>query len=138
MPLWTPSLALGVPTIDAQHQELFSRTDALLDAMRAGKPAEEVKALFAFLEEYCVQHFGSEERLMSALSYPETADHVGHHAHFVREFGVLKASLLAKGPSITVTLGVQQLVSGWLVKHIGSVDKRLAAWVNTPRSSARA
>ncbi len=138
MPTWNAGLAVGVPAIDSQHRELFSRVDTLLDAMKAGRPAEEAKSLFAFLEDYCVEHFGTEERLMTKLSYPELSDHLTHHAHFVKQFAALKGDLLAKGPSITVTLGIQQLVCGWLVKHIGTIDKRLAAWVNAPRAAARA
>ena len=70
MPIWNADLAVGVPDIDAQHQELFRRADALLAAMKERQPADrEVERLFLFLDEYCSRHFASEERLMREKKY---------------------------------------------------------------------
>lgn len=127
MPTWNSGLAIGVAAIDAQHQELFARADAVLEAMRAGQSAAEVQPTLAFLDDYCSRHFASEERLMRERSYPGLAEHVAQHQSFVKQFEALVAQFTAKGASPTVIIALQQLISGWLVKHVGAVDKKLAA-----------
>ena len=135
MPTWNPGLAIGVPAIDAQHVELFKRADALLAAMKAGRSTAELVSLLAFLADYCQRHFSAEEHLMRERAYPGLAEHVAQHAEFARKFEAITADLHAKGPSSAITIGLQQLVCRWLVAHIGTVDKRLAAFLaNTPIS----
>ena len=129
MPTWSQKLAIGVPAIDAQHKELFARADALLAAMGQGKSAQEVKPLLTFLDDYCSRHFASEERLMREKKYPGLKEHLAQHAAFVRQFQDVVQQFDAKGPSITVALGLQKLVSGWLVQHIGAVDAKLAGFL---------
>jgi hemerythrin len=130
MPTWTPKLAVGVPAIDAQHKELFARADALLTAMSQGKSAQELKPLLAFLDDYCSRHFASEEKLMRERKYPGLREHAAQHAIFVKQFEDVVGQFHEKGPSLTVSLGVQKLVSGWLVQHIGVVDTKLAGFLN--------
>ena len=136
MPTWNSSLAVGVPVIDRQHQELFARTDALLTAMKTGKSGQEVGELLRFLEAYCVEHFATEAKLMRRIAYPATAQHLALHEHFTSEFAKIKETFAQKGASATVTLSIQSLFCSWLVKHIGSVDKALAAHVTSTKAEA--
>ncbi|GEJ58187.1 bacteriohemerythrin [Anaeromyxobacter diazotrophicus] len=129
MPTWNPSLTVGVTAIDEQHQELFQRADALLEAMRAGKSTEEVKPLLEFLDAYCARHFASEERVMRERGYPGLEEHLAQHRTFVGNFQKVAEQFELKGASPTVTIALQQLVCGWLVGHIGAVDKRLGAFL---------
>ena len=129
MPTWTTKLAIGVPAIDSQHKELFARADALLAAMSQGKSAQEMAPLLAFLDDYCSRHFASEERLMREKKYPGLQEHLSHHAVFVKQFQDIAEQFRVKGPSITVSIGIQKLVSSWLVQHIGAVDGKLAGFL---------
>ena len=84
MPTWTPSIAVGHPLIDEQHQELFRRADDLLDAMMKGRAGAEMNQLLAFLRDYCQDHFGTEERLMVMRIYPAVEQHKLAHREFER------------------------------------------------------
>ena len=82
MPLaWSPSLAIGVEEIDAQHEELFRRAERLVRALRTGDRAG-VDALFTYLAGYAEKHFLVEERLMEGAGYPGLAAHRAAHARF--------------------------------------------------------
>jgi hemerythrin len=124
---WSPKLAIHVPAIDAQHQELFQRADDLLDATRGGKGAEEVKRLLDYLEQYVAVHFGAEERLMRARRYPELAAHQRLHEEFRREFQSVKEQATRQATASSATLRLNALIGSWLVHHIGTVDVKLAA-----------
>lgn len=131
MPIWNPNLAVGVAAIDGQHQELFARADALLAAMRARRSAAEVKPLLDFLGEYCTRHFSCEEELMTARGYAGREAHLAQHRSFVEQFEDIVETFRLKGPAPTVTLAIQELVCGWLVRHIRTVDTSLAASFRT-------
>lgn len=126
MRTWNASLALGVPDIDAQHRQLFRRADSLLLAMHQRRSAEEVVRLLGFLDEYCAHHFASEERLMHAHRYPGLEEHRAQHAGFAARFRELADRFHAGGHSPVITIGLQRLVCGWLVEHIGETDAKLA------------
>jgi hemerythrin len=122
---WTPKLAIGVPAIDNQHKELFERSDALLDAMRLGKGADEVKKLLHYLEQYATLHFGAEERLMQKQRFPGFAQHKLLHDEFRKEFNAIKDSIEKAGTSSGTTLRLNSLMGVWLIQHIGNVDLKL-------------
>jgi hemerythrin len=55
--IWTEALAVGHGLIDAQHKELFSRYNTLLQACREGRGREAIAPALEFLAEYVVKHF---------------------------------------------------------------------------------
>jgi hemerythrin len=127
MPTWNASLAVGHPVIDAQHRELFARADDLLDAMMQGRAAAEMEQLVAFLRDYCRDHFATEEKLMAATRYPQATSHAIQHREFERQFKELLDLMGPRGATSLVVLGTKDLIGGWLVNHVGTVDVKLAA-----------
>ncbi len=135
MPTWTPSLATGYATIDEQHQELFARADTLIDAMMQGKAAAEMRQLVIFLGDYCRDHFAMEEQLMAKTKYPMALNHGQAHRVFEQRFKAIEQVLAEKGPTAKVVLDTKDLIRGWLVEHIGTVDVKLANFLRTARAA---
>ncbi|MGC4000247.1 MAG: bacteriohemerythrin [Anaeromyxobacter sp.] len=122
---WTPALAVGHPGIDAQHQELFKRLDALLVAMASGN-RDEITRLFDFLGTYVAEHFAMEEALMQASAYPGLAVHKAAHDRFVRDYLALKKLHDESGATAAVVIKAKSWLVEWLQTHIGSTDQQLA------------
>ncbi|HYD43410.1 MAG TPA: bacteriohemerythrin [Anaeromyxobacter sp.] len=135
MPTWNPSLATGNATIDEQHQELFARADALIDAMLQGRAAAEIAGLVGFLRDYCRDHFALEERLMAQAAYPLAAGHAQAHRYFEQRFQEIVGALDQRGANARVVLDLKDLLRGWLVSHIGAVDAKLAAFLRGARAA---
>ena len=135
MPTWNPNLATGHALIDDQHQELFARADALIDAMLQGKAAGETAGLVAFLREYCRDHFAMEEQLMARERYPHATGHFDAHRVFEQRFHEVERALAEKGPTAKVVLDLKDLIRGWLVQHISTVDVKLAAFLRAARAA---
>ncbi len=131
MPTWNPTLSVGHPDIDEQHQELFRRADELIDAMMKGRAAGEMKQLLLFLSDYCRDHFGMEERLMTVKGYPGVEAHKLAHREFERRFQELERDMATRGATAQVVLDTKDLIRGWLVNHIGTIDARLAAYLRS-------
>ncbi len=135
MPTWNQALATGHPTIDEQHQELFARADALIDAMMAGKASDQMAELVVFLGDYCRNHFAMEERLMASTRYPAALQHGLAHREFERRFQAIEKTLAASGPSARVVLDTKDLIRGWLVAHIAATDVKLAEFLRASRAA---
>jgi hemerythrin len=129
---WTPALAVGVDTIDAQHRELFRRAEQLIAALRAGDRGE-VPLVLAYLEEYAVHHFGAEERLMREVGYPGLDEHVAAHQAFRADFAELVQRFERTGPTAYVALTVHNWLSDWLRKHLGGIDLELGKFLAARR-----
>ena len=69
---WDPALALGHAEIDGQHQEIFRRYAALVDAMESGRSAE-IGDLFGFLVEYAARHFAAAASASARQQYASCA-----------------------------------------------------------------
>lgn len=128
--LWTPKLAVGVASIDMQHQELFQRLNQLLAAMEAKQSEGELGRMVTFLGDYVVTHFGAEERLMQQHAYPDFQAHKRAHEAFVHDFGRLRADLERMGPSPTMAVALNQRVCAWLMDHIGRTDRALGSFLS--------
>jgi hemerythrin len=129
---WTPALAVGVPMIDAQHQELFRRAERFILALRGGERAE-VAPLVVYLSEYAATHFSDEERLMVEAGYPELAEHRAAHDAFRKEFRELVKDYERKGPTPLVALTLHNWLADWLRRHVSTVDVKLAAFLEARR-----
>lgn len=136
--LWTPRLAVGVPQIDEEHQELFGRVNKLLEAMAQAKAREVIEPLVGFLKDYVVVHFGGEERLMRQHRYPESQEHLGQHVYFVEQFQGLSAELQKTGPTATVTIKLNKLLCDWLRDHVATTDRKLGEHLKLVGATVRA
>jgi hemerythrin len=133
---WTESLSVGYAAIDAQHRELVGRFNDLLEACRKGQGKEKVAALFGFLDDYVVAHFGAEERLMAEHGYPATAEHKSQHAYFVGKLAELKAALREGGASFALVIDTNQILFDWIIEHIRNVDVQLGAYLRARSTGA--
>ncbi len=125
---WTEALALGVPEIDRQHQELFRRVESLVEAV-LHKDRTEVVRLVAFLDEYVIAHFGAEEELMRSRRYPGYAVHKAEHDRFLADLSELDRDLRATGPTQRLTTRIHRQVCDWLRDHIYLTDTSLGHWL---------
>lgn len=133
---WSPSLAVGVPMIDAQHQELFRRAERLILALREGDRSE-VSPLVAYLQDYAAIHFSDEERLMADIKYPELDEHRAAHEAFRKDFAELVRDYERKGPTPLMSLTLHNWLSDWLRRHVSTVDLRVANFLEERRREGR-
>jgi hemerythrin len=125
---WTPSLAIGVPEIDQQHQELFLRIEKLVRGVARGR-AEEVEQLLEFLGQYVTRHFGAEERWMLRSAYPEYAIHKLEHERFIRDYEHMTQEYRAKGPNVLQGMRMNNWISEWLREHISRADREFGLYL---------
>ena len=123
----TKDMETGVPKIDEQHRELIHRINTVLSLGTRSVSHEETKKSIDFLDAYIIKHFGDEESLQRQSKYPKYEWHKDQHKFFVAEFKKLKEEFAANGPSAKFTVGMNNFIINWIVKHIKTVDVELGA-----------
>ena len=129
---WSPSLAVGVPEIDAQHQELFRRAERLVTALRTGERGE-VQPLVRYLTEYVVEHFSAEERYMREIGFPGLEGHRAAHDTFREDLAEMLADYERKGQTPLVALTMHNWLSDWLRRHVGGLDVEIGRFADAKR-----
>jgi hemerythrin len=134
---WTSVLSVGVPELDAQHEELFARVDRLLDAMLRHDRSEAIR-LLGFLREYVVVHFEVEERLMVESGFPNAACHIDEHRNFAATLRAIDADYRETGATPGFVLRLEKEAVAWLADHVAFTDVALGRWIQSIRPAARA
>jgi len=114
--------AVGWPAIDAMHAECDALLRDLVGANDAG-----VAGAVALLHRHLLDHFGLEEALMQASSFPPFDCHKREHDEVLRVVERVRA-LAAVGDTALPRRFAAEFPS-WLAVHAGSMDAMLAAWL---------
>jgi len=121
---WSPTLSIGNPIIDRQHEKLFSLAADMVedrDQMRAMRT-------LAALSEYVIVHFRDEERMLEEAGYPGLAEHRKLHEAFRTRLAKLYSN--AAGMRLAdIAAEVRLLINEWLVSHIMVVDREYAKYL---------
>nr|HML61896.1 bacteriohemerythrin [Solidesulfovibrio sp.] len=125
---WDQSLAVNIGDIDEQHQKLVQMICDLHEAMRTGKGKGQVESILCELEEYAVEHFGFEEKLMEKYKYPGYLNHRKEHEKFVDQVIAFGNDFRANRAALTTE--VMNFLKNWLVGHIKGTDKKYSSFFN--------
>ncbi|WP_019229683.1 bacteriohemerythrin [Sedimentibacter sp. B4] len=126
---WDKSLETGNPSIDSQHKSLINAINELLDACSQGKGRNEVSKTLNFLQDYVIKHFADEEMLQLKSSYPDYKVHKEKHEAFKVTVKNIADEFKENGATIQLVAKVNSSVGGWLINHIKSEDKKVAAHI---------
>jgi hemerythrin len=124
----TEDMKVGVPKIDAQHQELIDRLNAVVSMGEKSVSKEETQKTLDLLGDYIVKHFGDEEALQRQSGYPQYEWHKGQHQIYIDAFKKLEQEFAANGVSMKFTRDLNSSIINWIVKHIKSVDVALGKY----------
>lgn len=119
---WTPDLAVDAGLIDEQHKQLIERMNELDRAVRHTRGVPKIIKTLDFLIEYTDFHFGTEEKNMVELGYPQLEYHRGQHAEFVTTLKNLEMDFEEEGATEALAESINTFMFNWLVKHIKTVD----------------
>lgn len=130
MATWNAGLAIGIPLIDIQHQQLLDQLDALANALKAGKGEYELKSIIKFLEMYVNQHFSYEEQCMHRYQCPVARINQDAHQIFVDRMQLICQEIERSGATLALANQVQQELTNWFVIHIQMIDTKLKSSIS--------
>lgn len=118
---WSPDLATGNTTIDAQHQALFQAGDQLFEAILSNTPKARIEMLMSSLIAKIGQHFQSEEQLLNEMNHTLAAEHAGIHRRLLSKANQLFQSYQKDEIGIGVMLDF--VTNDLIQSHIAREDR---------------
>lgn len=118
-------VALGVESIDAQHQELVDLFNQFVHCIKADSGLEMVRDIVQRAIACANAHFEHEEELIARTNYPHAEDHKFSHRHLRIEFSTLAGNVMAIQAHDPVNLQHLDDMRSLLMDHITGPDRQL-------------
>lgn len=128
-PVGKPAIALGVPTLDVEHEEQLARMDRLAAAIVAAQPSHAVAGDLESLIGYLEAHFLSEQIVMREQAYPAYDAHRHEHDEALTLLRHLQERYLSG--DLAASEELMRGLRGWLLGHIQSADRALAGYLTS-------
>ena len=131
---WDNKFSIGIPGIDAQHKRLIELCNETYKKLMAGntdstsndwKPS--VKEALAECVDYAIIHFGTEERLMEEIKYPNLSRHKVEHDKFTRKVQYEFESF--DEMNFSAALQFVKFLYDWILSHVAHEDKLIGVFL---------
>jgi len=125
--VWKDAFKLGLPGVDAEHQQFFEIMNRCAAAARDGASSTTVEVLLQELATYADHHFVNEEAELDRVGYPELEAQRAEHLRFRHELDRIRA---LPRPGVLAALS---LARDWLLQHVTGTDRHFVAWITKDR-----
>ena len=122
-------VALGVESIDAQHQELVDLFDQFAHCIKTDASMEMVQGIVERAIACANAHFEHEEELIAHTNYPHAEDHKFRHRHMRMEIAALAGDVMAINAHDLVNLQNLDDIQSLLMDHINGPDRQLVTYL---------
>ena len=126
---WDESLSVGNELIDEEHKTLIRKINDVSEAISKGMGESQVAKTIEFLRDYSIQHFNSEEKIMTEKKYPQMQEHLKMHSEFIDTINDIEKDYREEGATKELTNTINNLLINWLKNHIKETDKKLALFL---------
>lgn len=120
---WQPTLNIGIPEIDQDHQKLFSMLNLFHNSFHSAEGRSKQQDILQNLFKHAKEHFALEERLMKQSEYPQSKEHQAQHLGFLAQAEKFSDSM--NGESHTLLLDLSIFVRNWFSFHISKWDQEM-------------
>ncbi len=120
---WSDELSVGIPQIDAEHQQFILLVNALNEAISNRMPVEEIKIRMQAILLDAVAHFAHEEALFEDCGYPQAEEHAMKHVQVLHALHEIMGGFTHGGEEYEwINAGLQ--VKQALVEHLLAEDMK--------------
>ena len=114
---WHDDFKINIPTIDAQHRQLFNTYTNLNQAIKDGLKPSVIEDSLDRLQLYVLRHFTMEEKYMKESEYPLLDKQVEEHELFSVRFSEILQEFKEAGMTASIVKSIQKELGQWL-KHM--------------------
>ena len=126
---WTEKYSVGNPLVDAYHHIFFQMVEEFRTVLAMEAPPA-MEERIAFLVDYTLMHFDSEEKLMEKVAYPDLEPHKEQHRQFREQMLELQRRY-QEGTGAVSSEEVLYLIQDWFSHHILGTDMDFKPYVQT-------
>lgn len=122
---WEPKYKIGIPLIDAQHEQLVNLCNEFYQSLLQNNNIENYQSLVKNTLEACLNyaasHFREEERLMLASHFAGYKEHKASHDAFTEKIEIAYNSF-EKMP-VSEAIKFAHFLHNWIRTHIAHEDR---------------
>ena len=132
---WAKRFSIGIEPIDEQHEQIVSMYNDICHALDNSDSGKILFEMVVMLAEHTKHHFGEEERVMRAVSYPQMQEHVALHQELLNQLTpAIKGLNMGR---FKPTLQLMHFLRFWICNHIEFHDKPLGKFVASATTTHR-
>ena len=120
---WKPEYAVGVESVDFEHQQMITLINEIYDELETHKDADSIEQFLGDVHFAISAHFALEERLMRESAYVEYEAHKENHEELLDQIRELMDQFVSD-PDEGFDL-LQENLSDWFEQHFATFDARL-------------
>ena len=138
MLIWGKHLETGNPDIDLEHKEIFTRLNAIGDAIERRVDPETLTELIVVLLDYSYLHFHREEHAMACAGCPLHDRNCNAHRVFVERLQNWLAVINDEAMPVSMIQDIYTETCRWIQTHIENIDgglRRRGADADKPGST---
>lgn len=119
---WSHDLDTGIPLVDRQHREIIEAANRFFIRCKCGKDKAAVKDCLAFLQQYILYHFQTEEAFQLDCSYPSYKAHSAHHLAIATQVKFFTVRIESSDYAPQVINEFYKFLTDWIKSHIYKED----------------
>ncbi len=120
---WKPEFAVGVESVDFEHEQMIKLINEIYDEMNTRRDADSIEQFLGDVHFAISAHFALEENLMREAAYPEYEAHKEEHEELLEQIRDLMDQFVFN-PDKGFDL-LQEKLSDWFEHHFAAFDARL-------------
>ncbi len=128
---WKEDYAVGIESIDVQHQGLFELGRKLENIVKNHSEGDNfTEILFAIndLLAYTSDHFDTEEKFMKSINYPKVLEHMEIHEEMVDYIGGIDIMHIDSSQHETME-SLIDFIGQWIIEHILETDQEIVRFI---------
>lgn len=128
---WSNQYKVNIPTLDAQHKQLFNTYTDLNQALKEGLRPSVIKDTLDRLHLYVSRHFTMEEKYMRESGYPGLDQQIKAHTYFSTVFNEILGEFNSEGLTPGIVKKIQNELGQWLTDHVSELDMEFGRFYST-------
>ncbi|MEA3469733.1 MAG: bacteriohemerythrin [Thermodesulfobacteriota bacterium] len=126
---WSPSLSVGLESIDSQHKTLVDMINELHQKMNGDASHTAIGSVLGKLIDYTDTHFKNEEKLFAEYDYEHKDVHMEIHRKLVAQLVDFQKQYNTGKADISLEL--MEFLKDWLVDHIKKTDMKYGPFLKS-------
>jgi hemerythrin len=131
-----PSLLIGVPSIDKEHNALILQLNRLINQSEALPGSEAFSDILNKIGEQISEHFESEEGYFKSCGMPlnEVDEHIQAHNDILEQYCTLNLDLMVD--KALSRSDILLMIKSWIFDHVLTYDIKIKKYVRSEKISS--
>lgn len=128
--LWSQyPFSIGIPVIDLQHICLIFSIIKLQQSIQNKLPPPNLQKDIFYIIDFLIQHFKTEEKLLSLIHFPQFDSHTKKHIKYIEQLRILHGNDIEAANVYKAADEILNVLQNWLFEHLRKDDQKYGSYL---------